>query len=145
MATRHDLEAAIRAVLEGFPEIAAAWLFGSVARGAARDDSDLDVGVVYARGDRDSHDRLAPAVAAALSRATGVERIDVVDLAAQGPIFAHRVLCDGVLVYEADYARRVDFASDTLVRAFDFMPTYRIATSGKAAALRKWLEAHYDV
>jgi predicted nucleotidyltransferase len=35
---------AARAEAEG---IAAAWLFGSVARGTARPDSDVDVGILY--------------------------------------------------------------------------------------------------
>jgi uncharacterized protein len=136
---------AIRRVMEGVPEVAAAWLFGSVARGTARPDSDLDVGVVYRRRRGDDHRRLAPSIAMELARATGIERIDVIELEAQGPIFAHRVLCDGQRVYEADRDRRVDFESDTMSRAFDFMPTYRIATADKPAVLRRWLEKRNDL
>lgn len=138
------LVAGIREVLAAVPEVAAAYLFGSVARGTPRDDSDLDIGVVYPRGVR-SHERIAPTLASALARATGFEHVDVVDLAAQGSIFAHRVLCDGRLVYEADRERRIDFESDTMRYAFDFMPTYRIATAGKPAALRRWLRERYGV
>lgn len=139
-----DLAAAIARVLARYPEVCAAWLFGSVARGTASPDSDLDVGVVYPRGS-DAHVDVAPRIAMELSRATGFERVDVVDLAAQGPIFAHRVLCDGLRVYEADRDRRVDFESDTMAHAFDFMPTYRIATADKPAALRRWLMERYGV
>jgi predicted nucleotidyltransferase len=139
-----EIATAIAAVLSRYPEVSAGWLFGSVARGSAGPDSDLDVGVVYPRGSY-AHTRVGPLVAMELARATGFERVDVIDLAAQGPIFAHRALCDGRRVYEGDRDRRVDFESDTMSRAFDFMPTYRIATADKPAALRRWLEERYGV
>jgi hypothetical protein len=62
-----------------------------------------------------------------------------VDLEAQGPIFCHRVLCEGRRLYEGDHQRRVDFESEVIVRAHDFRPTYDLATRGKPAALRRWL------
>lgn len=137
----------VRDVVAAQPELAATYVFGSVARGTARDDSDLDLGVVYRERGPDAarHDRIATALAAAVSRATGFECVDVVDLATQGPIFAHRVLCDGRLVHEADRVRRIDFESDTMSHAFDFMPTHRIATAGKPQALRHWLRDRYGV
>lgn len=138
-----ELREAIVCVVATVPEIAAAYVFGSVARGEARADSDLDIGVLYT--DRRAHDRLVASLASRLGAATGFHAVDVVDLEAQGPIFAHEVLCESVLVHDADPERRVDFESDTLVRAFDFRPTYDLATRGKAAALRRWLEQRYDV
>lgn len=148
MSTRPDpasIAAQIAAVMQRVPEVAAAYLFGSVARGCATAQSDLDVGVVYRERCSDAHERVATGIAIALARATGVEEIDVVELEAQGPIFAHRVLCDGIRAYEGDAARRVDFESETIVRALDFMPTYRLATRGKPAALRRWLEERYGL
>jgi predicted nucleotidyltransferase len=134
------LRDAIAAELRSFPEVAAAYLFGSVARGTARSDSDVDVGIVYRRGASAAvHDRVVAALGPVLLRVTGRERADLVDLAAQGPIFAHQVLCEGRRIYEADRDRRVDFESDVIARALDFRPTYEIATRGKAAALRRWL------
>jgi len=134
------LRAATTAVLQRHSDVAAAYVFGSVARGTADAESDVDIGVVYRATVRSSaHDDLADELAIAVGRATGTERVDVVDLGAQGPIFCHRVLCEGALIHEADRARRVDFESDTIVRAIDFRPTYEIATRGKATALRQWL------
>lgn len=126
------------------PEIAVAYVFGSVARGEARADSDLDVGVVY-HDAADAHDRIATTLAIDLARLTAMERIDVVDLATQGPIFAHRALVEGTCVYETDRARRADFESEVVVRAIDFRPTYELATRGKASALKRWLEERYDL
>jgi predicted nucleotidyltransferase len=126
------------------PEIAVAYVFGSVARGKARPDSDLDIGIVYRRFDRSGalHGRIAPALAHAIGRELGIEAVDVVDLEAQGPFFCHHVLLESRIVYEADSDRRVDFESDAIVRGLDFRPTWELATRGKASALRRWIREH---
>ena len=41
---------------------------------------------------------------------------------------------------EADRRRRVDFESDVFPRAFDFRPTYELATRGKVGALKRSTE-----
>lgn len=138
------LRDAVARALAGFSDVAVGYVFGSVSRGQDRFDSDLDVGVVLQEGITLGGVDAAK-LAAAISRQTGFESVDVVDLAAQGSIFAHDVLCDAALVYEADPSRRVDFESETFSRAFDFRPTYEIATSGKISALRRWLEERYDL
>lgn len=131
------LEDRVASVMERHPEIAVAYVFGSRARGEAREDSDLDVGGVT-RGEPIDAELLG-CLATEIAKATGVEPVDVVDLEAQGPIFAHRVLLEGRRAYVGSEERRVDFESDTMVRAFDFRPTYELATRGKVAALRRWL------
>lgn len=117
------------------------YLFGSVARGEARPDSDLDLGLVFRRRGETArdHHRMLASLAWDVSRVVGHERIDLVVLEPQGPIFCHRVLLQGRCVYEGDRERRVDFESETLVRAFDFSPTWELATRGKADGLRRWL------
>lgn len=129
------------------PEIAVIYLFGSVARGQARPSSDVDLGVVYREGVRAPgvHDRVAVALADAVARATGVERIDVVELEAQGHYFQHRILCESVRLVVCDQARRVAFEADAITRGLDFAPTFALATAGKATALRRWLKERHDV
>ena len=41
-----ERDAGLAAILADFPEVAAAWLFGSRARGDARQGSDLDLGLL---------------------------------------------------------------------------------------------------
>jgi uncharacterized protein len=133
------IDEAIGDVLRGFPEVAAAWLFGSEARGQARPDSDVDIALLL-------HDRRLRALdrvqelgrlAAQLERVAPGRRIDLVLLEAQGPVFQHRVLSEGRLVLDADRSRRIDFESDAYVRYFDFLPTYELAQKNALAGFER--------
>jgi hypothetical protein len=137
------LDAGIAKVMQRVPDVVAAWVFGSEARGEARPDSDLDVGVLV-RGRNPSaldwYARLAT-IAALLEELVPGRMVDVVLLEPQGPIFCHRVLSEGRLVYDADPKRRVDFESATYVRYFDFLPTWKLAQKHAAEGIRRRLEA----
>jgi len=128
-------------ILAEYPVVAAAYLFGSCVRGELGDGSDVDVGLVLQRRGETALDHLRTLgeLTARLEQATAPWPVDLVVLEPQGPLFCHRVLLEGRLIYEADRARRVDFESDTYVRAFDFRPTFELATRGKRAALKRWL------
>lgn len=142
-----DLAGRLSPIFADHPEIAAVYVFGSVARGSAGPESDLDLGLVFQRrGDTAlDHHRLIGKLAHEISKQTGYEKIDLVVLEPQGPIFCHRVLLDGQCVYEGNSSRRVDFESETMVRAFDFQPTWELATRGKVQALQDWLKVRYDL
>ncbi|MFW5876512.1 MAG: type VII toxin-antitoxin system MntA family adenylyltransferase antitoxin [Myxococcota bacterium] len=136
-----SLESRLGQALAAFPQVAAAWLFGSHARHEGRAESDVDVAVLLGEG-VDRHDpELLGAMAAALEHAAGGPSIDLVvlHLASQGPVFCHRVLSEGALLHEGDRAARVDFESDTYVRYFDFRPTWDIAAKRGVAGFRRWL------
>ena len=119
-------------------EIAAVWVFGSAVRGALRFDSDVDIAVLFAKGAA-ACDEVLAAFAARLEALTSPYPVDGVDLAEQGVIFAHGVLCTGKLVFEADRERRIDFESSTCVRAFDFGPTHELAVRGQREGLLRRL------
>jgi predicted nucleotidyltransferase len=111
---------AARAEDEG---IAAAWLFGSVARGTARPDSDVDVGVLY----REDPPRTLAGIGRvfgleeALAEATGLP-IQVVNLN-QAPVdLIVRVLRDGKLLVDREPLRRINFEVSSRKEFWDLEP-----------------------
>lgn len=144
--TPADLRTPIANILAEYEPVAAAYLFGSYARGNATQHSDLDIGIVFRRrGDSAlTHHRLIGDLANRLERLVPAAKADVVVLEGQSPIFQHRVLAEGRLVYEADRERRIDFESDAHVRYFDWKPTYEIARRRHRAGFRRWLNARRE-
>ena len=136
------LDHEIAEVLAGFPEVTAAWIFGSEARGEARPDSDLDLALLLrdrTQTARDAH-LLLGGVAAHLEGIARGRKVDVVLVASQGPILQHRVLSEGRLVFDVDPTARIDFESDVYVRYFDFYPTYDLARRHAISGFRGWFE-----
>ncbi len=113
-----------RAEAEG---IVAAWLFGSVARGTARPDSDVDVGVLY----REAPPRTLKGIGRVfgleedLAEATGLP-VQVVNLN-QAPVdLIVRVLRDGKLLLDRDPLRRIGFEVASRNEFWDLEPYLRL-------------------
>ncbi len=137
-----ELDAAIATVLGKFPEVSAAWLFGSEARGEARPGSDVDIALLFNKRGITALDvyELLGRIAAHLESVAPGRRIDLVLIEPQGPVLQHRVLSEGRLVHDADTKRRVDFESDAMVRYFDFAPLYERVRRQAASELQSWRE-----
>lgn len=111
-----------RAEAEG---IAAAWLFGSVARGTARPDSDVDVGVLF-RVD-------PPRTLAGYRFDLEADLEELLQLPVQlvvlnrAPVdLAFRVLRDGRLLVNQDPSRRIRFEVRTHNEYWDMEPYWRL-------------------
>lgn len=104
-----------RAEAEG---IAAVYLFGSVARGTARPDSDVDVGILYSREPPKGLDvfRLQGEIEDLLGAP-----VQVVTLDTAPADLVHRVL-RGKLLVERDPSRRVRFTVRAQNEFFDLEP-----------------------
>ena len=123
-----DLSSITRAVsrcVARRPEIQAAYVFGSVASGRARADSDVDVAVLIDR-------RVPPGrilkyrlkLMADLGTALHRSDVDVVILNEASPLLAHRVLSQGTLVFERSASARVRFQTKTAGLYLDLIPTF---------------------
>src|SRR5438876_672521 len=108
-----DLSSITRAVsrcVTRRPEIQAAYVFGSVASGRARADSDVDVAVLLDRRVRPGRIlKYRLKLMADLGTALHRSDVDVVILNEASPVLAHRVLSQGTLVFERSASARVRF------------------------------------
>lgn len=117
-----------------------AYLFGSMARGAGRPGSDVDVGV-YASPEPSAL-QLADLVGA-LCRACGRDDVQVVVLNRRGPGFLKNVIQDGVLLVERDREERVIWQAQAMSEWYDFAPTFALWRESFWDARRKELHGGF--
>lgn len=121
-----DLEYALREALTSAPdEILAAYLYGSRARGTARPDSDLDLGILLKAPPAATLKSVARDLEA---RVEGALRLStqVVVLNGASADLVHRVLRDGSLLLDRDRAARIRFEVQSRNQYFDLAPLRRL-------------------
>lgn len=137
----------LRAAVEGaLPQgAAAAYLYGSGARGEDTSLSDLDLAVLFADAvSEEERWQELPAFGSAVARALLDARgervnVDVHDLEALPLSVQGRVLTDGTLLLSRVDERRVRFEERTRRRYFDFLPFERADTEEGLEGLRERL------
>jgi uncharacterized protein len=111
------MSAEILTALQMIDGLELAVVFGSVAKGTARFDSDVDIAVRYA-APLDAEQKLA--LIRALGAASG-RPVDLIDLRTAGPIVARQALTTGKRLFGTN----ADFSSQlcrTLIDYADFAP-----------------------
>ena len=117
-----EIQAALRRFFAESPRgVACAYLFGSRARGTARPDSDVDVGVILAAPAPPGLAGLPLALEDDLERALQLP-VQVVDVERAPADLVHRILRDGILVFEADRSRRIAVEVRRRNEYFDLLP-----------------------
>lgn len=136
-----DVLAALKRAVEGSPRLAAAYVYGSTARGHTTPLSDLDVALLFSADLTDPGERrqLASDIAVSLARDLGSRPIDIRDAEALPLAVQGEVVTGGVRAASTDDVRRVRFEADVRQRYFDFLP-FREASVGPA--LRVLRERH---
>ena len=114
-------------IFKEYPYIAAAYLYGSFAKGGQSPMSDVDIAILLnddaPQGRELIHevDYLTYRVAKALA----VKEIDLIELNRQGLVFIHNVLKTGKLIYDAVPGFRIKFTAKIISEYCDFEPTVR--------------------
>lgn len=124
MPTIEQLEAQAREALEPLEGLAVAVLFGSRARGDARDQSDLDVAIIPATDDPTERRRLRNRVGVALADLAPEGRVDVVLLDDAPVLLRQRVMEDYRMVLCRDFPTWRDLRVATM-REWGDMEYYR--------------------
>jgi predicted nucleotidyltransferase len=120
------IESALRHFLSqaGSPEIAAAYLFGSVARGTAGPRSDVDLGLLYTDDPPRTLAGLGLDLEHDLEQLLGLP-VQVVVLNRAPVDLVVRVLRDGKLLFEGNAAKRVQFEVRSRMEFWDLEPFIR--------------------
>lgn len=112
----------IAQALQQNDKVSAAWVFGSVATGKDRPDSDIDIAILFIEGfDKQARFNIRIDIAAELSGLTGRE-VDVIDMQASSLFLQHQVRSFGYLLLEKDHAYRVDHDVKSRRQYLDFAP-----------------------
>ncbi len=104
-------------VFREFPEVIFGYIFGSMAGGSEGPISDIDIAVYMDPYSHETYIRLHTALARALKRSD----IDLVVLNnTKNLILLEEIITKGVLLYDKDPSRRIEYEALTLHRAIDF-------------------------
>ena len=114
----------LQGALEAFSEVNFAVLYGSVARGTERLDSDIDLGVALDARTPLGSERLID-ISLACSEATGRE-VQVRDLSRADGIFLKAVMTEGVVLLNRKPAVRAELIIRMLRFVEDMLPNIRM-------------------
>ena len=120
------IEARLRAFFQEDPRGAVAvYLFGSVGRGDAGPDSDVDLGILFAARPPATLDAPQFTLEGELERLLG-RAVQAVALNGASPDLVHRVLRDGRLVLDRDRSVRIRFEVRSRNEYFDMAAIRRL-------------------
>jgi len=128
---------ALASSLSREPDVVVAYLFGSVARGQARPDSDLDV-AVFLDPEPIGIDRIERQLDLMALLEPHTEReVQVTLLNLAPPLLAYQVIKDGIRLCERNASARITFEVNTMKRYFDIQPMLALHQQSLCAQIRE--------
>ena len=122
-----EINNAVSHYLSCQPDIAAAYIFGSLARGRFRAGSDVDIAILYNRGDVDKLARFERRLDLEIALEEIIHRpVQVIDLEQAGLPLQYQVRKYGKVIVEKDRKLRVNFEVNTRRLYFDMQQFYRL-------------------
>lgn len=118
----------VRGVLSSFPQVAGAYLYGSIL-GDCRPDSDIDLALILEAGikpDGPEGDRLEAEISMQLPPIGG-HSFDLFIINPEKPLFAFKPISQGKLIYSRNQDRVTDVIEYVSRRYADLYPRYRQA------------------
>lgn len=128
-AETKTIAATIRSELDAEPDVVAAYLYGSVARGNQRRDSDVDVALLLEEDPPDTLESLRLCLAARMEDRIG-RPVQLVILNRAPCDLAHRVRRDGVIVIDRNQRKRIAWEVKSRNEYFDMEPIRRLYRHG---------------
>ena len=113
----------ITETLKGRLEVTLAYLFGSWAKGTARENSDIDIAVLI---DGAPGKTCRGSVQLELISELADDRVDLVILNDASPLLQHQVLKHGVKLFSRDRAKQVDYVYRAITRYLDTIHLRRV-------------------
>lgn len=107
--------------LKSNEEIVFAYLYGSIARGEERQESDIDIAIYVKDPSLIQDPHFETKLALELEKLTK-RSVDVRVINSGSLLFIHQVLRDGKLLLSKDERRRIDFEVRKMDEYFDFRP-----------------------
>lgn len=130
----------IRAYFQKIPAVVLVYVYGSQAKRQARKDSDIDIAILV---DENKADYFKIRLKAMVYLPSILKRdVDVKDLNSSPTTFSYRVISEGIVIYEKNRKKRVDFETRLMRDYFDMRPFLEeyskqiasLARSGKISA-----------
>ncbi|HHW39705.1 MAG TPA: nucleotidyltransferase domain-containing protein [Syntrophomonadaceae bacterium] len=127
MLSQEEIITASADYLERQPDIAAAYLFGSLVLGTFRPGSDVDVAILYTPDAGNKFDRFERRLYHEIALEEILHRpVQVIDLEQAPHPLQYQIRKYGRLVVEKDKKRRVDFEVRSRRMYFDMQRFYRL-------------------